>query len=51
MLWLKYDLKNRLKFLSELMASLNMSRIPLSYFIESIEKEEIIKSNCSSNTI
>lgn len=51
MLWLRYDLKNRLKFLSALLTSLNMSRIPLSYFIENIEKEEIIKSNCSSNTV
>lgn len=51
MLWVKYDLKNRLEFLSDLLTSLNMSRITLSYFIEHIENEDIIQSNCSSNII
>lgn len=51
MLWVKYDLINRLQFLPELIKYVNTLLIPISYFNDYIECEEILRTHCHSNTI
>lgn len=49
MLWLKHDINDRTQYLSKLLLHINLELITYSYFINNIEKEDVIKSNCNSN--
>lgn len=42
-------MKNRIEFLPGLMEFVNMSLIPVNYFMNHIENEEILKSHCNCN--
>lgn len=51
MLWVKFDLKNRSRFLPELIKYVKMLMIPISYFINYIECDEVLRTHCPSNKI
>lgn len=42
-------MQDRVEFLPGLMEFVNMSLIPVNYFMNHIENEEILKSHCQSN--
>lgn len=49
MLWVKHELKSRAEFLPELMEFVNMSFIPVNYFMTHIENDELLKFHCNGN--
>lgn len=49
MLWVRHDLENRLEFLQQLLKSIKMPLIPVSYFMKTIENDDLLKSCLKSN--
>lgn len=43
--WLKYDENSRLQFLTKLMECIQMQFLPMTYLVNTIEKEKLIKSD------
>ncbi|CAI6371820.1 unnamed protein product [Macrosiphum euphorbiae] len=47
MMWLKYDLKERLKYLPELIKSIRLSLISVDYLDSTVQEEDLIQSDNS----
>jgi len=48
MIWLKRDLKERLKYLPELFKSIRLSLMSIDYLDDTVQEEELIKSDITS---
>lgn len=49
MLWVKYDLDNRLDYLPELVKHIKLSKISAFFFINNIENEDILQISSKSS--
>jgi len=47
-MWLKHDLKERLKYLPELFMSIRLSLMSIDYLDDTVQEEELIKSDILS---
>jgi len=47
-MWLKHDQKERLKYLPELFKSIRLSLMPIDYLYNTVQEEDLIRSDITS---